>query len=164
MDGIEPGFLLSVGRDRGYKNVRTVVAAMEHLPHQRLVTVGSTGPPHSVGNVQHLGMVTDEELRWLYASARAVVSAAYEDFGLSPHEGFSFGTPAVLLRAGGFLDTMVEGLTGVFFERAEPWAIAATIRQLPAVPDKAAIMAHAENFSDEVFQARMRAVIAEVLA
>lgn len=104
--GIEPGFLLSVGRDRGYKNVRAVVAAMEHLPSQRLVTVGSSGPAHSAGNVQHLGMVTDEELRWLYASARAVVSAAYEDFGLSPLEGFAFGTPAVLLRAGGFLDTM----------------------------------------------------------
>ncbi|MGI8721868.1 MAG: hypothetical protein ACR2JG_06535 [Geodermatophilaceae bacterium] len=59
---------------------------------------------------------------------------------------------------------MVEGVTGVFFERAEPWAIAAAIRQLPAVPDKAESMAHAENFSDEVVQARMRAVIAEVLA
>lgn len=135
---------------------------MAHLPHQRLVTVGS-GPAATIGNVQHLGHVSDEELRWLYGSARAVVSAAYEDFGLSPLEGFCFGTPAVLLRAGGFLDTMVEGLTGVFFERAEPWAIAAAIGQLPAQPDRSAIKAHAANFSDEVFQQRMRAVVAKVL-
>jgi len=162
IEGLEPGFLLTVGRDRGYKNLRAVVEAMAHLPHQRLVTVGS-GPATTIGNVQHLGLVSDEELRWLYGSARAVVSAAYEDFGLSPLEGFCFGTPAVLLRAGGFLDTMVEGLTGVFFERAEPWAIAAAIGQLPAQPDRSAIKAHAANFSDEVFQQRMRAVVAEVL-
>ncbi|MDQ4039117.1 MAG: glycosyltransferase [Actinomycetota bacterium] len=163
IDGIEPGFLLSVGRNRRYKNVEAVVAAMAHLPGQRLITVGAGEPSQLTKNVQHVGNVSDEELRWLYFSARAVVSAAYEDFGLCPIEGFSFGTPAVVLRAGGFLDTMVEGLTGVYFERAEPWAIAAAIRQLPDVPDVAGIKAHAAKFSAESFQSRMREVIAAVL-
>lgn len=161
--GIKPGFLLSVGRDRGYKNVGAVVAAMELLPGQRLVTVGGTAQAESTGNVRHLGVVSDEQLRWLYSSARAVVSAAYEDFGLSPLEGFSFGKPAVLLRAGGFLDTMREGVTGVFFEKAEPWAIAAAVHQLPAEPDTAAIVAHGATFSEEMFHSRIRAVIEDVL-
>lgn len=164
--GLEPGFLLSVGRDRGYKNVEVVLAAMAGLPGQRLVTVGAGGGAAGgaavTGNVRHLGRVSDEELRWLYASARAVVSAAYEDFGLSPIEGFSFGTPAVLLRAGGFLDSMVEGLTGEFFDAADPLAVAAAVRRLPAEPDPAGIRAHAARFSDAAFQHRMRAVIAEV--
>ena len=172
--GIEPGFLLSVGRDRGYKNVEVVAAAMAYLPDDRLVTVGAAGNSGdgvraaacagSTGNVRHLGRVSDEELRWLYASARAVVSAAYEDFGLSPLEGFCFGTPAVVLRAGGFLDTMAEGLTGVFFEVAEPLAVAEAVQQLADRPDAAGIKAHAAKFSDEAFIRRLKAVINETAA
>ncbi|MEJ7771007.1 MAG: glycosyltransferase [Geodermatophilaceae bacterium] len=160
--GLQPGFVLSVGRDRGYKNVQVVIEAMEHLPDQRLVTVGASEGASSTANVRHLGQVSDEDLRWLYASARAVVSAAYEDFGLGPIEGFSFGTPAVLLRAGGFLDSMVPGLTGVFFDAAEPLQVADAIRRLPALPDTAGITAHAARFSGEAFQRRMQAIVAEV--
>lgn len=162
--GVEPGFLLSVGRDRGYKNVPIITAAMSHLPGERLVTVGASAAADSSENVFHLGRVSDEELRWLYSSARAVVSAAHEDFGLSPLEGFAFGTPAVLLRAGGFFDTMVEGLTGVSFDAAEPLAVADAIRRLPAQPNRAGIKAQAARFSDEMFFNRMCPVVADVLS
>ena len=161
--GLEPGFLLSVGRDRGYKNLSVITAAMANLPHERLVTVGTSRSARSSRNILNLGTVSDPELRWLYSSARAVVSAAYEDFGLCPVEGFSYGTPAVLLRAGGFLDSMVEGLTGVFFDSADPLAVAAAVRRLPARPDVAGIRAHAENFSTESFERRMRDVLADVV-
>lgn len=163
--GVEPGFLLSVGRDRGYKRVRVVTEAMAYLPDERLVMVGETGSESGrwTGNVLRLGQVSDEELRWLYANARAVVSAAREDFGLTPLEGFGFGTPAVVLRDGGFLDTMVEGLSGVFFEVPQPWAVAEAVQRLPVHTDTSGIKIHAAGFSDEVFQKRLRTVIAEVL-
>ena len=44
------------------------------------------------------------------------VAASHEDFGLTPLEAASFGKPAAVLRWGGFLDTVVEGVSGIFFE------------------------------------------------
>lgn len=45
----------------------------------------------------------EAKLRWLYANARALISVSREDFGLTPPKN-AFGTPVLLLRAGGFLD------------------------------------------------------------
>lgn len=161
---VRPGFYLSVGRDRGYKRVRLIEESMVLLPNERLVTVGSGGSGQWEGNVMHLGEVSDEQLRWLYSNARAVVSAAHEDFGLTLIEGFGFGTPAVVLRGGGFLETMVEGLTGVFIEAAEPAAVAQAMSRLPAHSDTAAIKIHAATFSHDNFEKRMKTVLAEVIA
>ena len=64
--------------------------------------------------------VPDDELRWYYANCRAVIAVAHEDFGLTPLEGNAFGRPALVLRAGGFLDTLVEGVTGHYIEALTP--------------------------------------------
>ena len=58
-------------------------------------------------------------------SSRALIAASYEDFGLTPIEAAVSGKPSIVLRWGGFLDTVVEDSTGVFFDRPEPAAIAA---------------------------------------
>ena len=47
-----------------------------------------------------------------------LVAASYEDFGLTPLEAAAFGKPTAALRFGGFLDTVSEGETGVFFDDA----------------------------------------------
>ena len=113
--GLEPGFFLCVARLISYKNVDAVIGAFASLPGERLVVVGS-GPLERVlrraagGNVTLLGAVSDEELRWLYRESIATVAASYEDFGLTPLEAAGFGRPSAVLRWGGFLDTVVEGL------------------------------------------------------
>ncbi len=48
------------------------------------------------------------------------MAASYEDFGLTPVEAMMFGKPSVVLRYGGFLETVIDGETGVFFD--EPTA------------------------------------------
>ena len=77
-----------------------------------------------------LGRVDDDELRWLYGACIGLVAASYEDFGLTPVEAAAFGRPTAALRWGGFLDTIVEGETGVFFDEPEPAAIAAAVDDL----------------------------------
>ena len=79
-----------------------------------------------------LGRVADEELRWLYGACLGLVAASYEDFGLTPIEAAAFGRPTAALRWGGFLDTIVEGTTGVFFDEPTPDAIAAAVDELAA--------------------------------
>jgi glycosyltransferase involved in cell wall biosynthesis len=100
--------------------------------------------------------VPDAELRWYYANCRAVVAVAHEDFGLTPLEGNAFGRPALVLRAGGFLDTLVEGVTGHYIEQLEPAAVVDTIRlSLDAGLDNRAILDHADRYSAKAFEAEL---------
>src|SRR5439155_1838049 len=123
--GVEPGFLLCVSRLLPYKRVDAVVTAVQSRRSERLVVVGG-GPDLGRMRAQgwerttFLGPVPDAELRWLYASCDALGTAANEDFGLTPLEAAAFGKPSAVPRRGGFLDTVVEGATGVFFEGTDP--------------------------------------------
>lgn len=158
VEGIEPGFLLTVARARGYKNTDVVVDAVHRLTGERLVVVGDT---RESARVRGVGRVSDAQLRWLYENCRALVSASYEDFGLTPLEANAFGRPAVVLRAGGFLDTLVEGVTGVFTEEPTAAAVAAAVRGLPSV-DRDAVRAHAQRYSEAAFAARMKDIVADL--
>lgn len=153
--GISPGFLLTVARSRGYKNTQVVIDAMRRLPQHRLVVVGSRDNFERVHGVGH---VTEAQLRWLYVNCQALVSVSQEDFGLTPLEANAFGRPAVVLRAGGFLDTVVEGVTGSYVETASAGAVAAAIRTLPDF-DPQALQAHARSYGEDVFAERMHWVV-----
>ncbi len=164
--GIEPGYFLCVSRLLAYKNVGAVVAAFARLPGERLVVVGS-GPEErrlqtTAGrNVRFAGAVADAELRWLYAHSQGIVAASYEDFGLTPIEGAAFGKPAAVLRWGGFLDTVLQDRTGVFFEQPGPREIAAAVQRLASLhlsPD--ALTGHAAQYSEAAFALRLRSAVA----
>ncbi len=102
---------------------------------------------------------SDAELRWLYANCRALVAASYEDFGLTPLEAAAFGKPTAALRCGGFLDTIEEGKTGVFFDEPTPAEIAGGVAALLASDwDEHAIRSVAARFSEAGFIARIRAI------
>lgn len=167
VNGLEPGFFLCAGRLMPYKNVAAVVRAFERLPDHRLVVSGS-GPEEqrlramAGSNVTLVGLVADEQLRWLYANAHAVVAASYEDFGLTPLEGAAFAKPAAVLAWGGFLDTVVEGETGLFFADLDPEVVAATVGAVAGRRwDEERIVAQAEGFGEERFVARLREIVAE---
>jgi glycosyltransferase involved in cell wall biosynthesis len=168
IDGITPGFFLCVSRLLAYKNVEEVIEAFAGLTDRRLVIVGR-GPDaarlrRSAGpNVQFLATVDDATLRWLYAAARGLVGVAHEDYGLTVLEAASFGTPAVALRGGGYLDTVVEGVTGVFVDEPEPAAIRRAIRCFDDLAwDRDAIRSHAAQFSEAAFVQGLRAAVAEL--
>ena len=162
--GIEPGFVLCVSRLLPYKNVDAVIRAFADLPAERLVIAGG-GPEEQAlralagPNTRLTGRVSDAELRWLYSSCRALVAASHEDFGLTPLEAASFGKPTAALRWGGFLDTIEEGTSGVFFDEPTPAAIAGGVAALLASDwDEHAIRSVAARFSEAGFIARIRAI------
>ena len=157
INGLEPGYLLCVSRLLPYKNVDAVVEAVSALPDERLVVAGS-GPMERAlrlrasSNVTFAGNVTDSQLRWLYANCRALIAASYEDFGLTPLEAASFGKPTAALRWGGFLDTIEEARTGVYFDEPTTLAIIEAIHDLRAAEWRGeAIQAFAARFSEERF-------------
>ena len=157
-----PDFLLTIGRARGYKNTREVVAAARLLG-RALVVVAAGGDGTEPG-VVHLAGIDDESLRWLYANCRALVAAAYEDFGLTPIEAMAFGKPVVALRSGGYLDSVTEGRTGLFFDRASGASIASAIEALDTVSfDADHIRRHAAGFSLERFSKALTRIVDETL-
>lgn len=165
--GVEPGFLLSVSRLLPYKNVDAVVDASLGNPGSRLLVIGA-GPEEDrlkargSDRIRFLGAVEDSVLRWCYANCAAVVAASYEDFGLTPLEGNRFGKPAVVLKAGGFVDTVIEEETGLFFDSPSPADIAEALRRVAVEPwDAPAIRAHGESFSEERFVARLTEIVGD---
>jgi glycosyltransferase involved in cell wall biosynthesis len=167
--GLDPGFFLCVSRLLPYKNVDAVLQAFEDVPHA-LVVVGR-GPEEgrlraiAPVNTRLLGAVTDDELRWLYAHCTAVVAASHEDFGLTPLEAAAFGKPSVVLRAGGFLDTVVDGVTGVYFDPPAPEAVRRAVRCCSSRSwDETALRAHADSFSEVRFCRRLREIVAREAA
>ena len=165
-DALKPGYVLCVSRLLPYKNVRPIVAAFAELSDERLIVVGEgpeeTGLRAAGHNVHFAGSVDDEELRWLYGQAACLVAASYEDFGLTPVEAAAFGKPTAALRFGGYLDTVREDETGVFFDLPEAAAIAEAVRTLLGRSwDAAAIRRHARGFSAERFTRRIREIAEE---
>ena len=169
VEGLEPGFFLSVGRLLGYKNVGALLAAFEELgPRYRLVVAGD-GPlgdelRQAAGpNVSFVGSVSDAQLRWLYANCTALLSAADEDFGLTPVEAGLFGKPCGLVRKNGFIDTTIPGETGLFFEELKPRDIAQAVRRLERQSwSSTTISMSADRFSAAAFQQRLDEIVAEV--
>jgi glycosyltransferase involved in cell wall biosynthesis len=157
--GVDPGYFITVGRGRGYKNVEQLVEAFAGLPAERLVVVGARPRGELPPNVTVLRRVSDAELRWLYGSARALVSVSHEDFGLTPVEANMFGTPALLLRAGGFVDSLAEGVSGSFIDDPTPAGIRSAVRSFPTNWDAAAIREHAKGFSLDAFLHRLERAV-----
>ena len=165
LDGWDDHHLL-VSRLMPYKNVDIAISAFRSMPDQRLLIIGR-GPLRDhlardlPRNVRMAGGLSDAQLRRAYATARAVIAPSFEDFGLTPVEGYSFGVPTLALRGGGYLDTVAEGSTGYFFERPEPDLLVDAVRRLKAQPlDPGPILEHAERYSPQRFAAEMRAAVA----
>jgi glycosyltransferase involved in cell wall biosynthesis len=168
--GLSDGFYLCASRLMPYKNVDVLIEAFAGLPGRNLVVAGDgplltslrlAAPP----NVRFLGRCDDDELRWLYAQCRAVITAAIEPFGLTPVEGAAFGKPTVALRDGGFVDTVLDGITGVLFDEPDPIAVRRAVDQFEQLAlDEARILDHSRQYDEPTFVDRIRALIAEEVA
>jgi glycosyltransferase involved in cell wall biosynthesis len=113
-------------------------------------------------NVRFLGRVPDEELGRLLARCRAFVFPGLEDFGITPVEAMAAGRPVIAYAGGGALDYVVEGQTGTFFHEQTPASLADAVRGFDDTAyHPAAIRAHAEQFDQGVFRARMGKYIQE---
>ena len=162
------GFLLVVSRLLPYKNVDRVVEALRELD-ERLVVVGAGPERESLsamlpGNARIVSDLPDSQMRWVYAHARALVAPSHEDFGLTPIEAGAWGKPTLALRAGGYLDTVAEDVTGLFFDAPTPEAIrAAVVADRGRSWDPVAIREHMEQFTEAHFAARLQAEVAGLL-
>ncbi|MDQ2849331.1 MAG: glycosyltransferase, partial [Actinomycetota bacterium] len=166
-DAPDGPFHLLVARLLPYKNVDRVLAAYTGRAEQLLI-VGD-GPMReqllrqAPPNVRFAHHLPDAQLRWCYAHAQVLMAASHEDFGLTILEAASYGTPAIALRAGGFLDTVREGETGVFFDEPTAALISQAIDHfIGSTLTKETVIEHAATFAEERFAARLREKVTEI--
>ena len=144
-----------------YKNVDMVVRAFAQRS-DRLLVIGAGPLKYQIeanlpDNVALRSDVSEAQLRWAYANARCLVAASFEDFGLTPVEAAQFGTPTVALRSGGYLDTVQDGINGVFFDAPEVPALLDGLARFDALswdPEKIVNCSH--QFTPEHFERQLR--------
>jgi glycosyltransferase involved in cell wall biosynthesis len=107
-------------------------------------------------DAQFLGRVGDAELAGLYASARALVLPNVEEFGIAAVEAQAAGRPVVAAAAGGALETVIDGQTGLLVPNGDTEAFARAFAETDFdrfSPDR--IARHAQRFSRAAFQRRI---------
>jgi glycosyltransferase involved in cell wall biosynthesis len=139
-----------------YKRVDLAVRACAALDVP--LTVVGRGP--ELGRLQRMAgpktvFVTDADDPMVarhYASARALLFPQEEDFGLTAVEAMASGTPVIAFAAGGALDTVIPGHTGVFFREQTVDALAAAIAGFDdGAFNATALRAHAQGYRTEQF-------------
>jgi glycosyltransferase involved in cell wall biosynthesis len=103
--------------------------------------------------IEFLGKVDDEKLAHYYQNCRALIFPAVEDFGLTVVEAQSFGKPVVALRAGGAMETVKEGKTGLFFDEQTKESLIAALRLFESMQfDPKESKKNASRFTQENFE------------
>jgi glycosyltransferase involved in cell wall biosynthesis len=147
-----------------YKKLDLAIAAYTKSGHPlKIVGVGTElGRLRAIAgsNVEFLGWQSDERLLDLYRSCRALIFPGEEDFGIVPLEAQACGRPVVAYGKGGALETVKDGVSGVFFAAQTVDALNAAVAACAAQSwDSRAIRAHAESFGVPHFIASLDASI-----
>lgn len=139
-----------------YKRVDLAVRAASRLGFP--LRVVGTGTEHDKlraiagPNVEFLGWQSDEAVRELYRNCRCLLFPGEEDFGIVPVEAQACGCPVVAYARGGALESVADGVSGVFFpDQTEDRLLAGIEKAVATRWDRAAIRRNAERFAPQVF-------------
>ena len=115
--------------------------------------------------VRFAGRVADDEAAAVLARAPALVVTATEEFGIAAVEAQAAGRPVIAIREGGAVETVVEGVTGAFYDSRDPESLAAVVREFDPVGfDPAACVRNAQRFDAARFRAGIRRTLADAQA
>ncbi|MCL6634017.1 MAG: glycosyltransferase [Alicyclobacillus herbarius] len=161
-------FYLVVSRLVSYKRIDLAVQACTQagLP---LVVIGE-GPDRQrlqslAGNsVEFLGFQPDEVINEYLARCKALIFPGEEDFGITPVEAHAQGRPVVAFRAGGALDTILEGVNGLFFDEQSPESLVGALMRVRGLDwDPNLIRETAERFNRRRFEQEIRNVLVQTV-
>lgn len=158
---------ITVSRLVPYKRIDRIIEAFRELPSLELTVVGD-GPDAeryrrmAGANIRFTGHVEQPELVRRMRLSSALVCAANEDLGLTVIEAQTCGTPVIALRAGGYLETVIEAEGSSFFDMDDP----AMIREAILRHEQRTTLPQAERLRERMtpfFRARFRERIREII-
>ena len=163
-DGGSGDYYLVVSRLKPYKRVDLAVQAF-NLTGRNLLVVGDgsemTSLKRTAGpNIKFTGKVSDRQLLDYYQNCRALIFPTLEDFGLTPLEAQCCGKPVIAFGRGGALETVVEGKTGIFFERQTVESLIEAVNRFEKTKfDRGQIREHALGFNQDGFIRRLKQIV-----
>lgn len=150
-------FYLVVSRLTPYKRVDLAIKAFNKLG-KPLVIVG-TGTEEArlkkmAGKtIFFVGELTDEKLADYYSKCTGLIFPQEEDFGIVVVEAQAAGAPVIAFKAGGALDTVIEGKTGVFFKRQTVGDLVRAVGKFEKLEfNRQILLKNAQRFSKEIFK------------
>jgi len=154
-------YFLAAGRFLSYKRFDLIISAFNRLGWP-LKIIGS-GPElkrlkNIAGqNIEFLGQVPDSKIRDFYANCQAFIFPQEEDFGIVAAEAMASGRPVVAYSAGGALEIVKDGETGILFgEQSVDSLIGALKRFKETKFDSRLIRQHALGFDKEIFKGKIK--------
>jgi len=152
-------YYLIVGRLVPYKKVDLAIKTFIKLK-KNLVIIGTGSEEEkykfkykNMKNIIFKGFVSDDKLPDYYRNAKALIYPQEEDFGITAVEAQASGCPVIAYRAGGALDTVLEGNTGVFFDKQDINSLTDAVRDFESKKfDKSEIISNANKYSKERFK------------
>jgi glycosyltransferase involved in cell wall biosynthesis len=153
-------YFLVVSRLMPYKRIDLAIQACNRL-QLPLVIVGSGRDEQRLQKmagptIRFLGRLSDAEVLHYYAHCRAFILPGEEDFGITPLEAQASGRPVVAYSAGGALASVIDGVTGTFFQEQTVESLAATLAAFDETRyDPQIIRDHALEFDKPRFHRRI---------
>ncbi len=156
-------YFLVLARLKPYKNIDLAVRACSRLGLPlRVIGDGAdrarlermAGP-----TVSFHGRLGDAEVKSQLAGCKALLWPGEEDFGLAPLEAQASGRPVIAYGAGGALETIRPGVTGVFFKEPTVESLCEALETFTDGFDPAVLRQHASTFDLSVFVSTMYDVL-----
>ncbi|TMD53746.1 MAG: glycosyltransferase family 4 protein [Chloroflexi bacterium] len=153
-------YFLVVSRFMPYKRIDLAIQACNRL-QLPLVIIGSGRDQQRLQQmagptIRFLGRLSDAEVLHYYAHCRALILPGEEDFGITPLEAQASGRPVVAYSAGGALASVIDGVTGTFFQEQTVESLAATLAAFDETRyDPQIIRDHALEFDKPRFHRRI---------
>lgn len=156
-------FYITVSRLVAYKKVDLIVRAFNENG-KKLVVIGDGNEMTRIksiarSNIEILGFQDSKISADMMSRAKAFVFAAIEDFGITPVEAQACGTPVICLDKGGARESVIDGVSGVYFADQNVQSIVEAVDKFEKNLDKFdsnIIKAHAGRFSKERFESEIK--------
>ncbi len=157
----EPYYLI-VGRFLAYKHYDIVIEAF--CENGKLLKIVGAGPEENTlkqlaqgyPNIEFMGRLQDEETRLLFSGCEAVLFPSEDDFGIVPVESMAAGRPVIAYAQGGALESVIDGVTGIFFTEQTAQSITSAVQRFERLDfDSETIRRNAQVFSQERFQSEL---------
>ena len=153
-------YYLVLSRLMPYKRIDLAIEACKRM-NRRLIIIGD-GPDRQrldkLGDdrIEFLGRQPDKVVNYFAARCRALLFPGEEDFGMVPLEVNAAGRPVIAFRGGGALETVIENLTGIFFDQQNGHSLAEAIEKFEGLSwRQETLRQHAEKFDRNVFAFRV---------
>lgn len=153
-------FYLMVGRMVAYKRHDLALEAFNRNGRD-LIVIGE-GPERSrlenqaKQNIKFLGRQPDDVVVNYLQRCKGFIFPGEEDFGIAPVEAMACGKPIIAYKKGGALETVKQGITGIFFTEATSDSLnEAILLSEKSTWSSEEIVLHAAQFSQERFSLKI---------